>query len=278
MYRISSSRRVAPAIWEMDILAPEITERALPGQFIVLRIDEKGERIPLTIHDVNREEGTVRIIFQEVGKTTRRLSGLHSGDFLKDFLGPLGRPSEIEKFGRVVCVGGGVGTAVIYPEARALKEAGNRIISIIGARNKELLILEKKMRGISDELYITTDDGSYGRQGVVTEALKEILDDDKVNLVIAIGPVVMMKFVSQLTREYGVKTIVSLNPIMVDGTGMCGSCRVRVGEETKFVCVDGPEFDGHQVDFEELRERNSRFLEEEKVALESNKEKHRCHQ
>ncbi len=271
MYRIHFSRELAPAIWEMNILAPEIAERALPGQFIVLRIDEKGERIPLTIHDVDRKEGTVRIIFQEVGKTTRRLAGLTAGDFLKDFLGPLGRPSEVKKFGRVVCVGGGVGTAVLYPEAKALREAGNRIISIIGARSKELLILEKKMRGISSELYITTDDGSYGRRGVVTEALKEVLDKNKVDLVVAIGPVIMMKFVCQLTREYGVKTTVSLNPIMVDGTGMCGSCRVRVGEETKFVCVDGPEFDGHQVDFKELKERNYRFLEEEKVALEGHK-------
>ncbi len=267
MYRINSSRKMAPAVWEMDICTPEIAGKALPGQFIVLRIDEKGERIPLTVHDVDKEEGIVRIIFQEVGKTTKKLAGLREGDFLKDFLGPLGQPSEIEKFGRVVCVGGGVGTAVIYPEAKALKAAGNRIISVLGARNKELLILEEKMREISDELYITTDDGSSGRRGVVTEALKEILDKDKVDLVVAIGPVVMMKFVCRLTRVYEVKTVVSLNPIMVDGTGMCGSCRVSVGGETKFVCVDGPEFDGHQVDFEELRERNSRFREEEKVAL-----------
>ena len=271
MYRINSSRGLAPAIWGMDILSPEIAEKALPGQFIILRIDEKGERLPLTIHDVNKEEGMVAIIFQEVGKTTRRLAGLRGGDFVKDFLGPLGRPSRIKRFGRVVCVGGGVGTAVLYPEAKALREAGNRIVSIIGARNKELLILEKKMHQISDELYITTDDGSYGRRGVVTEALKEMLDKGGVDLVVAIGPVVMMKSVSQLTRAYGVKTTVSLNPIMVDGTGMCGSCRVRAGGETKFVCVDGPEFDGHQVDFEELTERNSRFLKEERVAMEGHK-------
>ncbi|MCD5398039.1 sulfide/dihydroorotate dehydrogenase-like FAD/NAD-binding protein [candidate division NPL-UPA2 bacterium] len=272
MYRIQASRELAPAIWEMDILAPEIAERALPGQFIILRIDEKGERIPLTIHDVGRKKGTVGIIFQEVGRTTRRLAALPVGGLLRDFLGPLGRSSEIERFGRVICVGGGVGTAVLYPEAKALREAGNRIISIVGARNKELLILEKKMREISHEFYITTDDGSYGRRGVVTGVLKEILDKNKVDLVVTIGPTMMMKFVCQLTREYGVRTTVSLNPIMVDGTGMCGSCRVRVGEETKFVCVDGPEFDGHQVDFKELTERNSRFLKEEKVAP----GKHKC--
>ncbi len=274
MYRIYSSRRLASAIWEMGILAPEIAERTLPGQFVILRIDERGERIPLTIHDVNKEKGTVRVIFQEVGRTTRRLAGLEEGDSLKDFLGPLGRPSHIGKFGRVVCVGGGIGTAVLYPEAKALKGAGNYIISVIGARSKELLILEKRMREVSDELYITTDDGSSGRRGVVTGALKEILARDKVDLTVAIGPVIMMKFVCQLTREYGVKTIVSLNPIMVDGTGMCGSCRVRVGGKTQFVCVDGPEFDGHQVDFEELRERNTRFLKEERIVLEG----HECPQ
>ncbi len=214
MYQIKSSQRIAPAVWEMDIMAPEIVERALPGQFIILRIDAKGERIPLTIHDIDKKEGTVRIIFQEVGKTTKRLANLRAGDVLKDFLGPLGQPSEIEKFGLVVCVGGGVGTAVIYPEAKALRKAGNRIISVLGARNKEFLILEKKMRKVSDELYLTTDDGSCGRKGVVTGVLKEILDKDKVDLVVAIGPVPMMKFVSQLTREYKVKTVVSLNPIM----------------------------------------------------------------
>lgn len=246
------------------IEAPEIAQKAQPGQFIILRIDEKGERIPLTIADFSQEKGTVTIIFQEVGYTTRRLGKLNESDQILDFIGPLGKPSDVKKIGTVVCVGGGIGIAPVYPIARKLKQLGNIIISIIGARNKDLLFWEDKMCDISDELIITTDDGSYGKKSFVTNALKEIIDrGTHIDEVLAIGPVIMMKAVSQLTRSYNIKTVVSLNPIMVDGTGMCGGCRVEVAGQKKFCCVDGPEFDAHQVDFDILMKRQMTYKEEE---------------
>ncbi len=266
MFQIKSSSKIAPSINRIEILAPEIVNKWLPGQFIILRIDEKGERIPLTVNQVDKERSLLTIIFQEVGKTTRKLAALKEGDCLRDLIGPLGHPLEVKDYGKVVCVGGGVGTAEIYPEAKALKEAGCHLISILGARNKDLLILRDEMGKISDEIIFTTDDGSYGRRGLVTDPLGEVLAKDTVDMVIAIGPVIMMREVSKLTLPYKVKTIVSLNSIMVDGTGMCGSCRVTVGGETRFACVDGPEFDGHLVDFNELLIRNRRFLEEEKIS------------
>jgi len=272
MFRILDIRQLSKEIKSMTVSAPEIARKAKPGQFIMLRIDEKGERIPLTINDFDRHAGTITIIFQDVGKTTRKLGMLKKGDSLIDVAGPLGHPGRVEKLGTVVCIGGGVGVAVVYPEVRALKEIGNTVISIIGARTGEMVILEDKMGKISDELFITTDDGSYGRKGVVTDPLKEILAKRKIDLVIAIGPIIMMKFVCLMTKQFKVPTIVNLNPIMVDGTGMCGSCRVTVGNKTKFACVDGPEFDGHLVDFDELTNRNARFLEEEKESCRCKKD------
>lgn len=277
MFRILEKKQLSKEIKSMVVSAPEIAKKAKPGQFIVLRIDEKGERIPLTINDFDAKAGSITIIFQEVGKTTKKLGMLKKGDFLIDVAGPLGHPGRVEKIGTVVCIGGGVGVAVIYPEARALKEIGNTVISIIGARGRDMIILEDQMRKISDELHITTDDGSYGRRGVVTDTLKEILTKRKIDLVIAIGPIIMMRFVCLMTKQFNIPTIVNLNPIMVDATGMCGSCRVTVGNEIKFACVDGPEFDGHLVDFEELAKRNARFIEEEKESLcEFEKELCRC--
>jgi NAD(P)H-flavin reductase len=245
-----------------------VAKKCAPGQFVIIRIDEKGERIPLTIADWDRKEGSVTLVFMEVGATTVRLAQLKTGDSIANFVGPLGMPSHIEKFGAVVCVAGGVGVAPIVPITRALKEKGNKTISILGARCKDLLFWEDKLRGVSDELIVTTDDGTYGRKGVVTEPLKEILEWEKIDRVVAIGPTVMMKFCSKTTKPFGVKTIVSLNPIMVDGTGMCGCCRVSVGGTTKFACVDGPEFDGHEVDWDLLGARQRTYLDEEKRSLE----------
>ncbi len=248
----------------IKIKAPLVAKKAIAGQFIILRIDEKGERIPLTIADYDRKEGTITVIFMEVGKTTKQLGTLNVGDSLLNFAGPLGQPSEIEKYGTVVCMGGGVGIAPLYPIIRELKQAGNYVISILGARNEKLLMLEKEIEDLSDELYITTDDGSKGHKGFVSEVLQKLIDDKKkLDIVWAIGPVIMMKVVSDMTKKYNIKTMVSLNPIMVDGTGMCGGCRVSVGGETKFACVDGPEFDGHKVDFKNLILRNRRFIHEE---------------
>jgi NAD(P)H-flavin reductase len=244
-----------------------VAKKCAPGQFVIVRIDEKGERIPLTIADWDRKEGSVTLVFMEVGATTVRLAQLKTGDSIANFVGPLGMPSHIEKFGAVVCVAGGVGVAPIVPITRALKEKGNKIISILGARCKDLLFWEDKLRSVSDELIVTTDDGTYGRKGVVTEPLKEILEREKIDRVVAIGPTVMMKFCSKTTKPFGVKTIVSLNPIMVDGTGMCGCCRVSVGGTTKFACVDGPEFDGHEVDWDLLGARQRTYLDEEKRSL-----------
>lgn len=272
MVKILSSKEIAPQVCMMEIETPEIARKALPGQFIIIRIDEKGERIPLTITDFNREKGTLLIIFQTVGKTTYQLSKLSAGDSLADVVGPLGRPSHIEKLGKVVCVGGGIGAAPIYPIARALHEAGNYVITINGARTEDLLILEKELKEVSDEFHLTTDDGTKGRCGFVTDVLKELLDGGDINMVIAIGPAIMMKCVCQTTEPYKVKTVVSLNSIMVDGTGMCGACRVEVEGKTRFCCADGPEFDGHKVNFDLLIARQRMYLEQEKQAMDEYEE------
>ena len=250
------------------IEAPRIAAKARPGQFVILKANETGERIPLTISDLDTAAGTIDVIYMVVGKSTALFQTLQVGDGYQDVIGPLGKPTDIEELGHVVCVGGGTGIAVLFPITRGFKDAGNQVTSIIGARTRDLLILEEKMRGVSDELRVCTDDGSYGTKGFVTEELRGILESTRVDQVVAIGPVPMMKFVSALTREYNVKTLVSLNPIMIDGTGMCGGCRVSVGDETKFACVDGPEFDGHQVDFDGLMQRLRAYEEEEKKAYE----------
>ena len=269
MYKILLREDLVPSIHLFKVAAPAVARKAQAGQFVVVRIDEKGERIPLTIADWDREEGSLTIVFMEVGTTTARLAQLKAGDFIADLVGPLGLPAHIEKFGTVVCVAGGVGAAPIFPIGRALKKAGNKIISILGARSKELLFWEDRLRSFSDQLTVTTDDGTYGRKGVVTNPLKELLEGgEKIDLVVAIGPGVMMKFCSKTTQPFGVKTIVSLNPIMMDGTGMCGVCRVAVGGVTKFACVDGPDFDGHQVDWDLLFARQRIYLDEERRSLE----------
>ncbi len=262
--QILNKKELAPSIKLFDIYAPDIAKKCLPGNFIIFRLHEYGERIPLTINDWDRQKGTIRIIVQEIGRATKELGNMNIGDVILNLMGPLGKSSEIDRFGKVVCIGGGVGTAVIYPIAKALKEKGNEIIGIIGAKTKELVILEDEMRKISSKCYITTDDGSYGKKGFVTDALNEIISSQKIDRVIAIGPIMMMKKISEITKLHSIPTIVSLNPIMIDGTGMCGGCRVRIGNQTKFACVDGPEFDAHKVDFDELLHRNNRFAEEEK--------------
>ncbi len=265
MYKILKKKPLSDTVKLMKIKAPLVAKKAKPGQFIILRIDETGERIPLTIAGYERKEGSITIIFMEVGKTTKQLGSMEEGDKILNFAGPLGIPSEIEKYGTVVCIGGGVGIAPLYPIIRALKNAGNKVISILGARNKDLLMLEKEIAEDSDELLIATDDGSKGHKGFVSGVLQKLIDEDTdIDVVWAIGPVIMMKVIADLTRKYDIKTVVSLNPIMVDGTGMCGGCRVTVGDETKFACVDGPEFDGHKVDFDNLMLRNKRFVDEEK--------------
>ena len=261
----------------MVIQSPEVARKAKAGQFVIVRIDEAGERIPLTIADFDRDKGTITLVFQEVGKSTMQLGTLEAGQQIADVVGPLGNPSEIENFGTVVVVGGGVGVAPIFPIARALREAGNRVLGIMGARNRDLLFWEDEMREACDELIVCTDDGSYGRQALVTVPLKGILEaQEGVSHVWAIGPAIMMKFCAKTTEPFGVLTIVSLNSIMVDGTGMCGACRVEVGGETKFVCVDGPEFDGHQVDWDLLMSRQRIYLSEEKRAKEHWEHKCQC--
>lgn len=270
MFRILEAKEIGPEVKSLKIEAPDIAKKAKPGQFVILRVREEGERFPLTINDFDPAKGTITIVFQVVGRSTKLLGQLGVGDSIGDVVGPLGNPSETRNFGRVICVGGGVGTAVIYPLARALYEVGNEVISIIGARTTDLLIFESEMRTVSHRVLITTDDGSKGHHGLVTDVLKQLLEEgQKIDRVIAIGPAVMMKFVCKTTEPYGVKTIVSLNPIMVDATGMCGACRVSVGGQTKFACVDGPEFDGHLVDFDLLLHRLSQYLPEEKLAMET---------
>jgi ferredoxin--NADP+ reductase len=263
MYPIVEKKVLSPNVKLLKIKAPLVAKKALPGQFIILRINEKGERIPLTIADSDSKKGTVSIIFLEVGKTTKQLGLLNVGDTLENFAGPLGMPSEVKKYGTVVCVGGGVGIAPLYPIVKALKEAGNRVISILGAKTADLLLLEKEIHALSDEFYIATDDGSKGHKGFVSDVLQQVIDKHKVDMVMAIGPIIMMKVVSNLTKKYNIKTLVSLNPIMVDGTGMCGGCRVMIDGKTKFACVDGPEFDGHKVDYDNLMLRNRRFVHAE---------------
>lgn len=244
----------------MDIKAPLIAKKAEPGQFIILRVDSEGERIPLTIADFDREEGTVTIIFQIVGATTEKLNRLNEGDCLTDFAGPLGTPSKVEGLKKVAVIGGGVGCAIAYPVAKKLHALGAEVHSVVGFRNKDLVILEDEFKAVSDKFVVKTDDGSYGTEGLVTDALKELIESgEQYDEVIAIGPLIMMKFVCKLTKEYGVKTTVSMNPIMIDGTGMCGGCRLTVGGETKFACVDGPDFDGHLVDFDEAMERGTMY-------------------
>ncbi len=255
-------------VCHFKVEAPRIARKAKPGQFVVLRVNETGERIPLTMAGTDPSEGTIDLIFQVVGKSTAFLRTLNVGNGIMDIIGPLGKPTHVENLGTVVCVGGGTGVAVMYPITKAYKEAGNNVIAIIGARTKDLLILEEEMRAASHDLRVTTDDGSYGHHGFVTDVLRKILEERKdVKLICGIGPVPMMKFLCRLTKEYGVKTIVSLNPIMVDATGMCGACRVTVGGKTRFVCVDGPEFDGHEVDYDELIKRSRAYLTEEKASM-----------
>lgn len=267
MYKIVNQQKIGENLALLDVQAPQIAQKAKAGQFVIVRIAEKGERIPLTIADFDREKGTITLIFQEVGRTTQRMALLKTGDNILDLVGPLGEPTHLANFGTVVCIGGGVGIAPIYPIAKALKECGNKVISIIGARCQNLLFWEDKMRDVSDELFIATDDGSVGQKGFVTDVLKQLMADNKLDKVWAIGPMVMMKAVAQVTKPTQIDTIVSLNPIMVDGTGMCGACRVQVGDETKFACVDGPEFDGHLVDFDLAMRRLSYYKDEEKRAL-----------
>ncbi len=251
-----------------EIEAPKIARKALPGQFVILKANEDGERIPLTMADTDPQKGTITIIYMVVGKSTALFRDLQTGQGYQDVIGPLGKPTHIEKVGNVVCVGGGTGIAVMHPITRALKQAGNNVIGIVGARSKDILIMEEEMRAASHTLHICTDDGSYGHHGFVTDVLKDVLEQGDVQMAVAIGPVPMMKFVSLMTKEYQVPTLVSLNPIMVDGTGMCGGCRVSVGGETKFACVDGPEFDGHQVDFDELMLRLQAYCDEEQGCFE----------
>lgn len=269
MNEIIKKERLGPKINLIKLKVPEIVRKAQPGQFVILRIHEEGERIPMSIADLEKESGLLTIIFQEVGKSTAQLGTLKAGDVLCDVVGPLGRPTHIEKYGKCICVGGGIGIAPIHPVAQALRKAGNKVISIIGARNKELLIMEKEMKKASDELLVCTDDGSYGFHGFVTQPLSQLLKDGtKADFCMIIGPVPMMKAACMVTQPYGIKTMVSLNPIMVDGTGMCGVCRVTVGGKTKFACVDGPDFDGHQVDFDELSRRLSMYVKQEKISFE----------
>jgi len=267
MFKIVEKKVLGQDIKLFRIEAPDISKKARPGQFVIVKIGEKGERIPLTINDFDPQKGTITIVFQEVGKTTILLGRLNEGDVIEDLVGPLGKHTEIENFGKVVCIGGGVGTAVIYPVTRGLFQAGNQVIGIVGARNKDLLIFEEEMKSFCHRLVITTDDGSKGHHGLVTDVLKQILAEEKIDRVIAIGPTIMMKFVAKTTEPFGVSTVVSLNPIMIDATGMCGVCRVNVGNETKFACVHGPEFDGHKVDFDLLMGRLNQYKEEEKIAL-----------
>lgn len=268
-HKIIDKRVLGPQVNQMIIYAPEIAEKAKAGQFVILRTDNEGERIPLTLVSWDKNDGTITLIFQEVGVSTKKLGSLKKGDEIANLIGPLGNPSDIKFYGLVAVVCGGVGTAAAYPIAKALKEAGNKVISVIGARNRELLILEQEMEKVSDELYISTDDGSKGQKGFVSDVLKLLINKNyKFKVVYTIGPPIMMKTVAEVTRPYAIKTIVSLNPIMVDGMGMCGACRVTVGGQTKFACVDGPEFDAHQTDFDGLIKRLKVYPSEEKQALE----------
>jgi len=264
MYEIVAKRELVPKVKLIEISAKDVAEKVRPGQFVILRLDEKGERIPLTIANHDVKKGTLTIVFHEVGNTTKKLGSLKEGDFISDVVGPLGNPAEIGEYGRVLCVGGGIWVAPLHFEALALREKGNKLITVMGARTKDHLIFEKEMKEISDEFYVATDDGSKGYKGL--DFLKDLLKTQKIDRVIAMGPVVMMQTVAEITRPYGLKTMVTLAPIMVDGMGMCGACRVSVGGETKFACMDGPEFDGHLVDFEQLIHRQRLYLPEERIS------------
>ena len=269
MYKIVSKQVLNPTVTKMEIEAPLIAKKAQPGQFIILRTDENGERIPLTVADYDREKGTVTIIFQIVGATTNQLNSFNEGDYIHDFVGPLGKPTETEGLKKVAVVGGGVGCAIAFPIAKKLHKMGVEVHSVVGFRNKDLVILEDDFKNNSDVFKLMTDDGSYGEKGLVTNALEELIKEgNQYDEVIKIGPLIMMKFVCQLTKKYDVKTIVSMNPIMIDGTGMCGGCRLTVGGETKFACVDGPDFDGHLVDFDEAMKRGQMYKEFERHAYE----------
>ena len=269
MYRIVKKQVLNPTVTRMEIEAPLIAKKAEPGQFIILRVDENGERIPLTVADFDREAGTVTIIFQIVGATTEKLNHLEEGDSLHDFVGPLGRPSETEGLKKVAVIGGGVGCAIAYPVAKKLHQQGAVVHSIVGFRDKDLVILEPEFQAVSDKLVMMTDDGSYGEKGLVTNALEKLIESgERYDEVIAIGPLVMMKFVTQVTKKYNIKTVVSMNPIMIDGTGMCGGCRLTVGGKTKFACVDGPDFDGFEVDFDEAMARGTMYRDFERHAHE----------
>ena len=270
MYKIVSAQFLAENIKKIEIEAPRIAKKRKAGQFVMIRVGQRGERIPLTIAGSDPEKGSITLIVQGMGKSTKELNLKEAGDTINDIVGPLGSPSHIENFGTAVSIGGGVGTAIAYPTAVALKEAGNYVITINGARSKDLVILEEEMSAVSDEAYITTDDGSYGFHGFVTQKLQQLIDaGKKIDYVLAIGPIPMMKAVAEVTRPYNIQTVVSLNPIMVDGTGMCGGCRVTVNNEIKFACVDGPEFDAHLVDFKNLTDRNKLYLHEEKQSAEA---------
>jgi ferredoxin/flavodoxin---NADP+ reductase len=273
MFKIVRKEALNSAVKLMEIEAPYIAKKAEPGQFIIFRVNEEGERIPLTIADYDREKGTVTIIFQEVGKSTKLLGAMNAGDYILDFVGPLGVASHFDGLKKVAVIGGGLGTAIAYPQAKKLHSLGVEVDSIVGFRNKDIIILEKEMTAASSRLFITTDDGSNGNKGFVTEVLKKLIEEgNQYDMVIAIGPLIMMKVISKLTKEYGIKTVVSMNPVMIDGTGMCGGCRLTVAGKTKFACIDGPDFDGHEVDFDEAMRRQLMYKGEEKKSLES----HEC--
>ena len=265
MYKIVKKQELNPTVTLMEVDAPFIARKAEPGQFIILRVDEEGERIPLTVADFDREKGTVTIMFQIVGGTTERLNHLNEGEYIHDFVGPLGEPSHVDGLKKVAVIGGGVGCAIAFPVAKKLHQLGAEVHSVVGFRNKDLVILEEQFKAVSNVFKMMTDDGSYGEKGLVTDALKALIEaGNRYDEVIAIGPVVMMKFVSLLTKQYNIKTVVSMNPIMIDGTGMCGCCRLTVGGKTRFACVDGPDFDGHEVDYDEILKRASTYKEFEK--------------
>lgn len=269
MNKIVEKEMLSENVAKLVIEAPQIARKQCPGQFVIVRIDEKGERIPLTIADADIEKKTITLIIQKVGTSSHKIISLNRGDMLLDVSGPLGRPTKIEKVGTVLACGGGVGIAPLYPIAKAFKIAGNRVITVLGARSKDLLILEKEMAACADEQVVMTDDGSYGKTGVITVGIEEVLKREPVNLVVTIGPAVMMKFVALLTKKYQIHTIASLNTIMVDGTGMCGACRVTVAGKTKFVCVDGPEFDAHEIDYDEMMKRLNTYKKEEQLSYQS---------
>jgi ferredoxin--NADP+ reductase len=276
MFKIIERKQFSSDVFMVKVHAPDIARKRKAGQFIIYRVDEDGERIPLTVADADARAGWIMLVFQAVGKSTMKLANLNAGDSILDLVGPLGQPTHIEKMGgAVVCIGGGIGIAPVYPIAQAHHKAGNRVISILGARTKELLIMEDMMRKVSDEVLLCTDDGSYGEKGLVTDVLKKLVArGEKIAEVIAIGPAIMMKFVALTTKEFNIPTLVSLNAVMIDGTGMCGGCRVTVGGETRFVCVDGPEFDGHKVNFDELMSRQRTYLDQEKMCREQYQ--HQC--